>query len=552
MLDNYKSILNETVRRFPLIGQALVHHRNTRGKPMSFVDMPYLAQMYRDIPNHDNVCIRKAVQTGLSELMICMTLYHAGWLGKIVAYILPTFSVRDRFVNQRINKVLTGTKSYRDLLPRAKDIGNNRMKRLGEGSILFLGSNTAGDFVEFSADTIIVDEIDQCDADNLEKAKDRVRASSDPRMFRLGNPTLPTIGISTLFKNSDQRFWFTQCPHCNKWQNLDWFENVVMKNDLGNWIPRDEQSREGLVMGKIDTFTNHVRAVCKFCNKPFERRNTGEWIPKYEQRDSCGYSMSRLDILSQSLSELYVEWVLAQGNTAKISTFYTSVLGMPFEFSGARITTEMLSLCQEEYELDYGGGDHYRDETVSMGVDVGSLLHVTISIAKVKGDQIVRKTVLIMTCRSFEELQDLIIRYHVNCCVIDSMPETRKAQELRDWAIMNGVYVWLCRFFPTPRVASQKYGRKLSWKDKVITVDRTQIMDTTFDEFRNQERILPIDCNTILGYFEQMKAPVRVLDQNKSRIIWAEGSAADHFRFSDVYDKLAFDLTSSGGTFGTL
>lgn len=157
-----------------------------------------------------------------------------------------------------------------------------------------------------------------------------------------------------------------------------------------------------------------------------------------------------------------------------------------------------------------------------------------------------------MTCRSFEELQDLIIRYHVNCCVIDSMPETRKAQELRDWAIMNGVYVWLCRFFPTPRVASQKYGRKLSWKDKVITVDRTQIMDTTFDEFRNQERILPIDCNTILGYFEQMKAPVRVLDQNKSRIIWAEGSAADHFRFSDVYDKLAFDLTSSGGTFGTL
>ena len=552
MIDNYRSLLNETANRFPLIGQALVHHRNTRGKPMVFADMPYLAPMYRDIPKHNNVCIRKAVQTGLSELMICMTLYHAGWLGKIVAYILPTFSVRDRFVNQRINKVLMATPSYRRLLPRGKDVGNNRMKRIGEGSVLFLGSNTAGDFVEFSADTIIVDEIDQCDSDNLEKARDRIRASSDPRIFRLGNPTLPTVGISTLFKNSDQRFWFTKCPHCNKWQNLTWFDNVVEKDDIGNWVPRDVQSRKGLVLGNIDQFANHVSPVCRYCNRTFTRQGFGEWVPRYTNRDLAGYSMSRLDILSQNLTELYIEWVLAQGNTTKISTFYTSVLGMPFEFAGARITTEMLANCQEDYELDYGGSDDYENEVISMGIDVGSLLHVTISKAKVKGDKIIRKTLLVITCRSFEEIQDMILRFHVNCCVIDAMPETRKAQELRDWAIVNGVYVWLCRFFPTPRVASQKYGRKLNWKDKVITVDRTQIMDTTFDEFQNQERSLPIDCNTILGYFEQMKAPVRVLDLNRSRIIWAEGSSPDHYRLSDVYDKLAFDLTSTGGTFSSL
>ena len=261
--------------------------------------------------------------------------------------------------------------------------------------------------------------------------------------------------------------------------------------------------------------------------------------------------MSRLDILSQGMSELYVEWVLAQGNTSRISTFYTSVLGMPFEYAGARITSEMIHACQGQYDLDYAGDDDYEGEVISMGVDVGSLLHVTISKSIEKDGETIRQTLLIMTVRRFEELQDLILRFHVNVCVIDAMPETRKSQEIRDWGTSIGVYVWLCRFFPTPRVGNQKYGRKLNWKDRVVTVDRTQIMDANFDEIRHTKRELPQDVNTILGYHEQMKAPVRVLDEQKSRIIWAEGSAADHFRFADVYDRLAFDLCSMTGTFGS-
>lgn len=550
MLDNYKSLLAETCTRFPLIGQALMYHKNTRGKPMSFTNMPYLAPMYRDIPKQKEVAIRKAVQTGLSEFFICMTLYHSGWLGKIVAYILPTFSVRDRFVNQRINKVIMGVKEYRDLLPRGKDLGNNRMKRLGSGSVLFLGSNTTGDFVEFSADTIIVDEIDQCDEDNLSKAKDRIRASSDPRIFRLGNPTLPTVGISKIYNTTDQRLWFTKCPHCNEWQNLDWFQNIVRKNDLGDWIPRDMVAAKHVILGKIDTFKETIQPTCRKCERPFPRQLTGEWVGKYPSRDTTGYSMSRLDILDQSLRDLYIEWILSQGNTSKISTFYTSVLGMPFEYAGARITSEMLANCYGDYCIDYGGNDDYKDELMSMGIDVGSLLHVTISKSIRKDDEVQRQTVLIMTVKNFSELQDLIERFHVDTVVIDSMPETRKAQELRDWGTNNGIYVWLCKFYPTARVGNEKYGRKLDWRTKTVTVDRTQIMDATFDDIRFTKRELPEDVATILGYHDQMKAPVRVLDERKSRIVWAEGNAPDHFRLCDVYDKIAHDLCSMSGTFG--
>ena len=47
-----------------------------------------------------------------------------------------------------------------------------------------------------------------------------------------------------------------------------------------------------------------------------------------------------------------------------------------------------------------------------------------------------------------------------------------------------------------------------------------------------------------------MRAPIRVVDVEKSRIIWSENGSADHYRFSDVYNRVAFDMMNMNGTFG--
>ena len=555
MLDNYKSLMSQLAQEVPSMAQAMIHHANTRGKPMSYKDMPYLPQMYRDIPLMDEVCVMKGVQTGLSEFFILQSIYEAGWQGRIVAYVLPTFSIRDRFVSSRVNKILMASKSYREKLPRGNDLGNNKMKRFGKASLLFLGSNTPGDFVEFSADTFIIDEIDQCDFDNITKGKDRIRASKHPKMYELGNPTLPNIGISKLYNESDQRVWFTKCPRCNKWLNLSWFENFVFKNDKGVYLPRDPSFKEeDMDLNNIVHFKDYIMPVCNHCNKPFDRRDQGEWVSKFPSISKAGYKMSRLDILSQDTGDLYKEWIMAQGNTPRISTFYTSVLGMPFEFAGAKITSEMLHNCSENYDMLYYGDDSHKDQVVSMGVDVGAFLNVQVSVQYVDEEtkEVRRKVLLAMTCRSFDELQSIIVSFHVKVCVIDSMPELRKAQELRDWGIDQGIAIWLCRFYPTPRIGKEMYGRKLDYPKKVITVDRTQIMDFTFDEVRFGHKKYPIDVHNILGWAEQMKAPVRVYNEQKSRIIWTEGSKADHYRFADVYDRIAFDLAAYSATYSSM
>ena len=92
----------------------------------------------------------------------------------------------------------------------------------------------------------------------------------------------------------------------------------------------------------------------------------------------------------------------------------------------------------------------------------------------------------------------------------------------------------------------------MDYSKRIVTVDRTQIMDFTFDEIKNGDKKYPTDVMNILGWAEQMKAPVRVYDENKSKIIWTEGSKADHYRFADVYDRIAFDLGAYTATYTSI
>lgn len=562
MLEQYRSTVSELTNLAPMLGQVLCHHRNTRGQPMSFVNYPSLPSLYASLPEQGaDIC--KAVQTGLSELMINLCFHHAGWKGRIVAYVLPTFGGRDRFVAQRINRILLQSAGYRAFLPNGKDTGNNKLKRFGAGSMLFLGSNTPVDFVEFSADTLIVDEFDQCDPANLAKGKDRLRASSDPKMYRLGNPTLPNMGICKLFDEGSQRLWHTLCSCCGHWQTLDWFENIVRKDeDTGEWLPRDQSLQGPQLVDSFDwrTLKREIRPVCLKCGKAFDRSQRGEWVGSYFGRERESYRMTRLDVLSDSLTELYKEWMLAQGDINRLSTFYTSVLGQGFEYSGARLTNEHLHAVAVGDEIVYGGSSELSDRVVSMGCDVGSVLNVQISVVEER-DEVnengehytvaVRRTLYVGAVKHFTELQQMVQQYHVDCLVIDSMPETRKCQELRDWA-QEHTYcaVWLCRFHPNAKVSHAKYGKKQQWRDRIITVDRTQILDVTFDEIVNEEHTYPSDVFTVMGWDQQMKAPVRVLQQEKGRVIWTENGAPDHYRFADVYDRIAFDLSQQVGTFG--
>lgn len=571
VLDDYYSLLKTLKREAPLLYMAISDHRNLRGSPMSFGTMPYLVPLYQTFPDLDGADVISAVQTGKSELFTLLMLYLAGWRGRVCAYVLPTFSVRSRFVRRRIDPLLTEVKAYRDRIPggapelapssgagQAAALGSHALKLFGSGTLMFLGSNTPTDFLEFSADALFIDEYDACEPENLIRARDRLLASPHPQMFRLANPTIPGTGIDKIYRRSDQRRWYYRCPCCGEAQPLDWFVNFVRRRDDGSWELRDRARAGQAVLSSTGTMRatqGDARPVCRRCQKPFERY--AAWFAWVAEDPAAGrrrgYHMTRLDVLDQSITELFAAWVEAQGSTVDVARFYTSILGLAYEQSGAAITVEDLRNACRGAENDHVGGPEYANDLIVMGVDVGTVLNVTIDairLVTVDGEKRIERTcVHVGGYLNFEDLDDLIERFHVGTCVIDAMPETRKAQELRDRHLGGDCDVWLCRFFPVPRVGRERFGLRQEWDVKVVEVDRTQMLDAAFDDLRHKRRVFPSDSFSTFGWSDQMRAPKRVLDEGKGRITWTEGNAADHYRLSDAYALVAHELSQRGGSY---
>lgn len=562
MSTPYDHVVSKLVEDHPILRLALLYHRNFRGGPISFRDWPYLVELYTEFDKIEGADVVKAVQTGFSELMIQLALERAGWQGRTVAYVLPTGAIRNRFVQSRIDPTVLKVDEYRAKLPRATaqsevGAGNIALKRFGPGHLLFLGSNSSAEFTEFSADVLIVDEYDHMDHANLALAVDRLSRSKHPQHFRIGNPTRrggdPEL-ISDLFDRGDGRRWHHRCPACGTRQALDFFEHVVEQRGDGIWIPRDH---ERFLAGPS---SGDIRPICRACRKPWERNDAGggAWVPERPSVPRRSYTMSQLDVLSTPLRKLYDDpsgdggWVQAQGSTIKTQRFHRSVLGQAWEPGDARVSIELLRRATQGAPrgLDHEGGKAYDDRLVVAGVDVGSLLNVQIDTIEPGEDgDPVRLTRWVGTKRDFEDIDKLIERYRIQCLVVDARPEGRKAQELRDRFKGSGCAVWLAQFHRQDRVGGNDYGMKLDHQARVATVDRTQILDATLDELAAGLHLYPEEALAVEGFSDQMKAPVRSYSEEDGVYVWSEGNKADHYRFSDVYARLAADLVQMGGRY---
>jgi hypothetical protein len=76
-------------------------------------------------------------------------------------------------------------------------------------------------------------------------------------------------------------------------------------------------------------------------------------------------------------------------------------------------------------------------------------------------------------------------------------------------------------------------------------VDRTFILNSAYEEIREQRWWLPRDAGCIDGgeFYAQLKAPSRVRDlaSGELRYRWTEAGALDYYRHAHVFDHLAGD-----------
>lgn len=405
---------------------------------------------------------------------------------------------------------------------------STHMKHIGEGTIVFAGSNTPNAFVEYPADELIIDELDRCDQDNLEMANERLSASLEKRIIKVSNPTFDNYGIDYDFQKSDKKYWFVPCDHCGKWIQPDFFKHVVRQDSAGDYhvIDDDYNAEEGV----------DARAICHHCHKPFDRFAPGEWVAETKSQIS-GYHISKMFSSTNTMNELIDRFEKGLINDTAMQRFHNGDLGMPFVALGTKITESMLDDCASDYNMP----DHATKEWAGvMGVDVGKMFHIRIN--QVTEDNRL-KAVYIGSVQHPEQVIELAMRYRVRVGVIDAMPETRISK-----AIASRIpSMFLCYFQDVKRMT-------LDYATKQVAINRTELLDTVKEAIADQKIILPRNVRSIPEYYEHMTASNRILlddryskltDKDTPRYAWIHGSKPDHLFLAEAYAVLAFNLRNT-------
>jgi hypothetical protein len=503
----------------------LNHHRTHKNKPITFDRHHYLKDIF--INQCPVKVMMKSTQCGITEYLIVDSIEDA-YSGRSVFYVLPTDSLKNRFVRNRYNRSLSYSPFYRKIVSETKtnmDKANESMslKDIGRGVVALVGSNTPNPFTEFPADTFIVDEKDRCDQSNLLMGEERLSHSDRWRKVFVSNPTIKDFGIHEDFKISDQRHWNIKCNRCGEWIQPDFFTHVVSRvgdSDYRvldkNWYPETMEE---------------INMICNHCNKPFDRFANGEWVSHYPNRTNvAGWQINKLFSSNAMVLEVLDRFNKGLSNDDAMQRFYNGDLGLPYTEDGASITIDMMNNCIDVYNLPPEGLPHEVNagDVVLMGVDVGSKLHTI--IAKMVQDRKL-KVIYIGSVNEPEDILSLAKRFKVTAGVIDALPETRMSRKLS---------AWIKRMFMA--YYSDVKRDVFDPKSKTITVERTQALDAVKEAYLLKEVVLPMNCASIPEYYDHMTASTRIYNEDKNKYQWVEGNKPDHFFHANSYLMLAKKL----------
>jgi len=513
--------LDPALKKYPRLFFAIAYHRNIYAKPMEFHDKPYLMDIYRD--DAHEIVLKSSVQTGKSEFLI-ISAHSWAERGLQVLYCLPTIDIRNLFVANRVDRLYKEVPHYYESVRGTDQRG---LKQFGDknGSIFFLGSNSSTTFIEKPIDLIIGDETDRFDQANYEKAPDRMTASPYKLWYEASNPTVDNYGIDFRWRKSDQREWFVKCQSCNKWQALDWFRNIVEPTDDNSYQLIDTEWQPGM--------TREPNIFCIRCGSPLNRYDIrGCWVARHPSRDKThGYHIHQLLSSFVLISSMWEKFLDGLQSDIKMQVFYNSQLGLTYSGKGSKITDSILNACKDDYFMPVQADGCF------MGVDVGKVLHVVIW-QLVHGGRM--RLVFAGTVKEFEDLDYLFARFNIISYCLDAMPETRKSMEYAKKHIGRG---WVCRYH------NGLTEIKKDEEERVLSADRTMIMDRVMSWFVGRNFILPQNAHTLDkgDFYSMLTTPTRFFEEEKQQYSW-QGDP-DHYFHAIVYSLLAY---IARGDFATL
>ncbi len=509
-----------------------MRYRRIEGHPFSLQNHVPLIALYEEV--HPDIAVRKPSQVGVSEWLVSVTghamdigaqFYDIPKLGLNVAYIFPTNEALGDFSKERITALRLETPHLTQMFTGWDKV---TFKQAGASFLYLRGAKSKAGLKSFPADMVILDEKDEIPDEAVQLAFKRLRHSQLKHKRSVSTPTIEEAGISIDFEKSDQRWWFTPCPHCKEENILDFFRDVyVMGKDFETWRDLEEEQLA----------TSPVTVHCPSCKQQIPdkvRFTEGRYIAKRPHiTQKRGYQVPALCFPIVDLNELVVH--AASTNPTVFTELMRSDLGLPYAKSGSRIDDAMMKqLC---HRLSGGRLPAYYWRDVTAGIDVGARFNIRISGVG-PNDQVY---VLYMgTVKTYEEIDRLMNQFNVRLAVIDALPEIISTEQ---WCNR-----WdgraLRAFYPSTERALKDKLRVVDYLTNSVDINRTAAMDLVFDNVSQARENWPAEFCQQPEIIAQMKAPQRVVgvDAHGQEFVTWNHTTPDHYFHACVYDTVARTL----------
>ncbi len=433
-------------------------------KPFSFAGHEYLKKPYFE-PAPSEVFM-KAAQTGMSTYSLARTFYMADRQKLKALYFFPTDTDVKDFSDDRAKPMI---KESPLLSAKIKGVDNKGLRQIGPSTIYFRGLETKRAAKSVNGDMIILDELDECNQENVQFARDRVLHSDLAHVIELSQPSHVGYGIHAAYEKSNQQSFLLRCPHCGHY------------NDVADGWDGDNKGKMPWCIGIIGkNKSKRVILACKKCRRELNTQ-AGEWVARFPDRRKVGYHMTQL--ISTIVPEGYESFIDMVHETwrdahtsAERKRIVNSIVGKPYAGDNQPLTEETLKPAFGTHTMESSSFYSF------MGVDVGDVCHATIGRPYRSGLIIIR----VFSFTEWSELYRAMDQFNVAICVIDAMPYKKSAKDFAR-KFPGRVYI---QYFKGSTLKKGVEG-EADLAVPVVTTDRTESLDETTDWFKDGMLILP-------------------------------------------------------------
>lgn len=450
----------------------------------------------------------KSTQSGLTTAGIVKLLHAMTEYKLSIAYTLPRLQDVQDIDKSKLGPIIRNSPYIRDKIGNVDTTTN---KEIG-GAFLYLMHLTTEPRM-LSADFVINDEIDLSDPNNLAVVPNRMDASDWKISLNYSTPTVAGYGIDALYKNSSQHEWLVPCPHCGKWEQLDWKKNIRVKG----------------YKYKPDS----VAYICSRCEKDLPLKHiqgAGEWVAQNRKMIDyhLGYHVSQMMIYSANDM-----WGFFIDPESSLQEFYRKRLGIPFTSKDTSLSEEWLkNNIPKDYNLP--------DGKYFLGVDQKNI--ISLVVTRRKGNIIE----IVDAWEDDGEFEEVVQRawkkYPIAGTVIDADPNRNTASKLAK----SRKITWIADYHHSVKnlyTVSNEF---------MLTILRSQAFDDLFERLGQQEIFfghsggpLPNIIKVLFKHLSNMKRDVeekRTLRGDTEQKVFWRSIGSDDLSHALLYSVSASEL----------